>query len=122
MSEKYLARVEASPYFKQAQNDVLSSWCLTIEASCWFRSFTALASDVVFAIEYSDSLRHYCLDIDKLNATYFQDSLLSGRVTLRGFGDLKAARLIVKSAAEIECLDVSFKEAQPSHQRYKLVA
>jgi len=119
MLETYLAHLESSPLFTPVDEQFLSRWTLHVEASCWLRSNTSDANDdVEFVIEYSDSLRNYSHIIDKASACYFQDCLLSGCFTLKGFGSLKAARLLVRSIG----LDVNYKEASVNRPRYKLVA
>lgn len=98
MKEMHLALIEPPLIDKNTRNRALGKrrWQYHIEASCWlFLAMYRPDTDLLFCLEYSDSLRKHTVVIDKARVGYLRDSLMAGTVAIHGFGEFSEARLLL---------------------------
>lgn len=132
MNETQLARVETSiRHFSTSDPKPVHQrrWHYQVEASCWlFLAMHAPDADMLFCLEYSDSLKKYSIVIDRSKVGYLRQSLLTGSISVEGFGDFKDARLVLisdEANTSIAVQSLNFNVVRSSDSvtpKYRLVA
>lgn len=141
MNETHLARLESTYSSSNASSSSYSPgptngatnkagrWYFHIEASCWLLlNMHAPELDLIFCLEYADSLKKHSVVIDRAKVGYLRDSLMTGSFAVEGFGEFRDARLVLisdEANAPVDVRSIRFDVVRSSDTvkpKYRLVA